>query len=75
MRHSLGRRIALQRPSTAEIRRLEAQIERLVHIKNPPADISDELKDLRQCLEKIKRRRSVIGFIDPVDLRFNTFRP
>lgn len=75
MRHSLGRRIALQRPSTAEIQRLEAQIERLVHIKNPPADISDELKDLRQCLEKIKRRRSVIGFIDPVDLRFNTFRP
>lgn len=75
MRHSLGRRIALQRPSDAEMQRLEAQMERLLRINNPTAEILDQHKKLSQCLEKMERRRSVIGFIDPVDLRFNTFRP
>ena len=75
MRHSLGRRIALQRPSAAEINRLQAQIKQLEKAKNPTADLLYELKKLRLWLERMKRRRSVVGFIDPIDLRFNTFRP
>ena len=35
----------------------------------------DELKKLRLWLKRVKRRRALIGFIDPIDLRFNNFRP
>ena len=65
----------MQRLSAAEINRLQAQIKQLEKAKNPTTDLLDELKKLRLWLKRVKHRRALIGFIDPIDLRFNTFRP
>ncbi|MCC6919647.1 MAG: YeaH/YhbH family protein [Alphaproteobacteria bacterium] len=67
MRHALGRRIALRRPKQDEIDVLYQRLETL-----DPADgngralLLDEIAQL-----EAKRRR--VGFIDPVDVRYNAF--
>ncbi len=75
MRNSLGRRIALHRPSTQSQRELEAQIAELeaVEARSPSQD--DLLAELKQKLEGIIRKRRVVGYIDPLDLRYDTFVP
>jgi uncharacterized protein len=70
MRKSLGRRMALRRPSMAEIERLEAEIA-AAEAENP-AD-QDKIKDLRARLEHKQRLRRSIAYIDPIDLQYNRF--
>jgi uncharacterized protein len=70
MRKSLGRRMALRRPSMAEIERLEAELA-AAEAENP-AD-QDKIKDLRSRLEHKQRLRRSIAYIDPIDLQYNRF--
>lgn len=72
MRNSLSRRIALRRPSRAEIERIEAEIARLEAL---PGDHADEIAPLRELLERLSRRRRLISYIDPIDLRYRRFEP
>lgn len=72
MRNSLSRRIALKRPSREEIERIEAEIARLEGL---PSDQSAEIARLRQHLEIATRRRKLISYIDPIDLRYRRFEP
>jgi uncharacterized sporulation protein YeaH/YhbH (DUF444 family) len=75
MRNSLGRRLALQRPSKSEIEKLEAEIEGL-EAQEPLAGPEQALlEELRARLETLERRRRVVGYIDPLDLRFDTHVP
>lgn len=75
MRNSLGRRIALQRPSTEKQRVLEAQIAELEALA-PRNDSQEEmLTALKAELDAMIRKRRVVGYIDPLDLRFDTFVP
>ncbi|WP_114283911.1 YeaH/YhbH family protein [Candidatus Halocynthiibacter alkanivorans] len=75
MRNSLGRRIALQRPSLSKFNALKARIEELEALEAPCDDEFAELEELRQQLGRLERKRKVVGFIDPVDLRFDTHLP
>jgi hypothetical protein len=70
MRNSLGRRMALGRPSLASIEKLEAELKAAEH-----ADPQDEglIADLKSRIEHKRRLRSTIAYIDPIDLRYNRF--
>ncbi len=70
MRNSLGRRFALKRPKESEIRALEAELAEAE--AETPRD-ETRIARLRQELEHKKRLRVTIGFLDPIDLRYNRF--
>ncbi|PCJ06245.1 MAG: hypothetical protein COB16_13625 [Rhodobacteraceae bacterium] len=75
MRNSLGRRIALHRPTLAAQQEVENQIAEL-EMKEPLTLKQQELlENLQARLERIARKRRVVGYIDPLDLRFDTFVP
>jgi uncharacterized sporulation protein YeaH/YhbH (DUF444 family) len=68
MRNSLARRISLHRPKKEEIAALERHIE--------TAELADDAESAEQTkldLEHLQRRARRVGFIDPVDVRYNRF--
>jgi uncharacterized sporulation protein YeaH/YhbH (DUF444 family) len=69
MRNSFGRRLALRRPTLADVKALEEQIAILEQ------DKQDEtlLVALKAELERINKKRKWVAYIDPVDVRFNAF--
>jgi uncharacterized sporulation protein YeaH/YhbH (DUF444 family) len=75
MRNSYSRRLALRRPKQAALDAIAAEIAALETTPLPDADILLRIAALRQELEKLVRRRKVVGYIDPVDIRFNRFEP
>lgn len=72
MRNSVGRRIALRRPSRKDIEALEEEIARL---EQEPGDAKsgERLQKLREELDRLNKRRRVIAYVDPLDIRFNRF--
>lgn len=72
MRNSHGRRIALRRPKREEV---EAILREIASLEADGADIADcrRVVALRAELDRLERRRRVIAFVDPVDIRFNRF--
>ncbi|MBA3449377.1 MAG: YeaH/YhbH family protein [Pseudaminobacter sp.] len=75
MRNSFGRRIALRRPKQEELDAIEAEIALLEATPEPDDETAERLTSLRRDLEVLVRRRKVVGYIDPVDIRFNRFEP
>lgn len=75
MRNSLGRRLALRRPSAQAIADLEAQIASLEADLDRSEVQNKVLAELYEKLEKLQRKRKVVGYIDPLDLRYDTFVP
>jgi uncharacterized sporulation protein YeaH/YhbH (DUF444 family) len=71
MRNSLSRRIALRRPSLDEIRSIEEEIARLEALGSAP----DEIERLRAEYDRLLRRRSLVCYIDPIDLRYRRYEP
>lgn len=74
MRNALGRRIALKRPKQEETEELLAEILRLESKTEPSTKERERLKALHRQLDEIKRRRRVVPYIDPVDIRYNNFQ-
>ena len=70
MRNSLGRRMALGRPSLASIEKLETEL--TAAEAETPRDEALIL-DIKARIEHKKRLRSTIAYIDPIDLRYNRF--
>lgn len=70
MRNSLGRRIALRRPTEAEIKALEDALA-AADTATPRDDAA--IVELNRQLEHKRRMRKTIAFIDPLDLRYNRF--
>lgn len=70
MRNSHGRRIALQRPKREEI---DAILRELARMEVDGPAVRADVEALRAELDRLERRRRVIAFIDPVDIRFNRF--
>src|SRR5271165_513150 len=70
MRASLSRRLALRRPFSAEIERLEADLAALRTKEGP--EVADRLRiaELYSELDRLKRRQRAIPFIDPIDVRY-----
>lgn len=75
MRNSFGRRIALRRPKQTELDRLAEEIAALEAEPAPNAAVLARLAELREHLSVLVRRRRVVGYVDPVDIRFNRFDP
>lgn len=75
MRNSLGRRLALKRPNTAEIKRIEEEISALEARDNLATGELEQLEKLRARRKNMKRKRNAISFIDPVDLRYHARTP
>ncbi len=75
MRVSMSRRLALRRPTKAEVERLEAEIA-LLRAK-PAPDVDDKLRigEIHAEIERLKRKQRAIPFIDPIDVRYNRFTP
>ncbi len=70
MRNSYGRRLALRRPSLPDIAALEAALD-AAERETPPA--ADRIAALKEQLAKANAKRKWVGFIDPIDVRFNSF--
>ena len=68
MRNSLARRIALNRPSLDSIAEAEAELE-ACEAKAPRDEV--EIAELARRLAHLKHVRSVVAFVDPIDLRYN----
>jgi uncharacterized sporulation protein YeaH/YhbH (DUF444 family) len=71
MRNSMSRRIALRRPNADAVRRVEEEIARLMALDSPP----DEIARLRAEYDRLQRRRSIVAYIDPLDLRYRRYEP
>ena len=70
MRKSLGHRMALRRPSEAEVKRLE---EELAAAETEDPRNEAKIAELRAKLEHKVRLRKTIAYIDPIDLQYNRF--
>jgi uncharacterized sporulation protein YeaH/YhbH (DUF444 family) len=72
MRNSFGRRLALKRPTLADIKAIEEEIA-LLEGKTATTGEDARLLTLNAELERLNARRKWIAFIDPLDVRFNAF--
>ena len=70
MRNSYGRRLALKRPSLTDISALEAELDAAE--RTDPVDAM-KISALKEELAKAIAKRKWVGFIDPIDVRFNSF--
>jgi uncharacterized sporulation protein YeaH/YhbH (DUF444 family) len=70
MRRSLGRRMALRRPSLADIERLQKE---LAALESEDAENKAKITELRAKIEHKLRLRRTIAYIDPLDLQYNRF--
>jgi len=75
MRNSFARRISLHRPKSTELAALVAEIAALEALSNRTPSEAMHLSELTQKLKHLQARSRRIGFIDPVDLRYNRFEP
>ncbi len=74
LRRSLVRRAALGRPNQTMIAQIEEELARLETHEIVPADGRDRdmrIAELRSTLERFRKRRDVVPWLDPMDLRFN----
>lgn len=75
MFNSFGRRIALRRPKQSEIDAVAAELLKLEGERRPSAATQQRILALREELATLARRRKLIPYIDPLDIRFNRFEP
>ncbi|MDF0541665.1 YeaH/YhbH family protein [Sphingobium sp. H39-3-25] len=73
MQKAMSRRIALKRPSSADLRKIEQEIADIEAREQPLPDDVDRLARLREEHAHVTRRRNLIAYIDPVDLRYRRF--
>ncbi|MBK5265271.1 MAG: YeaH/YhbH family protein, partial [Alphaproteobacteria bacterium] len=69
MRNAMSRRIALKRPKSEEIKRLEDEIARL----EAEGAETDTIVGLREERDRLELRRRLISYIDPIDLRYRRY--
>ena len=73
MRNAQGRRMALHRPKLKDVEALQAELEALER-EGPIGDGAQEkIFALKERIAKANAKRKWVGFIDPVDVRFNSF--
>ena len=75
MRNAYGRRLALKRPKGEEMDALKERLFVLEAKSTPSTEEIAEKKDILRQLEEMESRRKWIPYIDPIDVRFNSFEP
>lgn len=73
MRNAFGRRLGLKRPKDEDARVLLHKIFLLELISSPTREQREELIALRTERDEMLRRRKMIPYIDPLDVRYNYF--
>ncbi|MEL6233182.1 MAG: YeaH/YhbH family protein [Pseudomonadota bacterium] len=73
LRNAMGRRLALHRPTDAEIREIRGRIFELEAIAAPSDAQRQELVALRAELEARQARQKLVPYLDPLDVRYNHF--
>lgn len=74
MRNSVGRRIALGRPSDETIEEVEDHIRALEELEDLRTDEDDKaLADLREVYIRLKRLQAIISYIDPIDIQHRRY--
>ncbi len=73
MRNSFGRRLAMRRPKEEEIEALRQKVTELRCGATPNADNRAAIAELEEEIERLEHRRKWVPFLDPVDVRFNSF--
>ena len=68
MRQATGRRVAL---GASYKRQLQARKDELARLEDDPTVSPDELKSLRDEIERLKKKINAVPFIDTIDLRYN----
>jgi uncharacterized sporulation protein YeaH/YhbH (DUF444 family) len=72
MRNAQGRRLAMRRPSLRDVAAMEADLEALE--REPDGDVTRaKIAALKEKLGYAIARRKWVGFIDPVDVRYNSY--
>ncbi len=72
MRNAQGRRLALRRPKLAAVQAMEAELEALERAPESE-ETRAKIVALKEQIAKAIAKRKWVGFIDPVDVRFNSF--
>ncbi|HTQ15711.1 MAG TPA: YeaH/YhbH family protein [Rhizomicrobium sp.] len=72
MRNAQGRRLALHRPKLAEVEAMHGELEALER-EPESADTREKIAALKERIARAEAKRKWVGFIDPVDVRFNSF--
>ncbi|HEY2032769.1 MAG TPA: YeaH/YhbH family protein [Rhizomicrobium sp.] len=70
MRNAQGRRLALHRPKLKDIEALEAELDAL---EREPDINREKVAALKEEIARLNAKRKWVGFIDPVDVRFNSY--
>lgn len=70
LRSSQARRIAMSAGKKRELRELEAKLEAL---QNTPGANAEEILELKEQIDVLKRKIDRVPFIDTFDLRYNNF--
>ena len=73
MKHAMSRRIALRRPSLAELRSLQERAFALEALASPTADERLELQALQEEIEALLRRQRIVPYVDTMDVRYRRF--
>jgi uncharacterized sporulation protein YeaH/YhbH (DUF444 family) len=73
MRNSFGRRLALKRPREEDITRLQDELALLEAEASPGEDIRARIVALKEEIAKAQAKRKWVAFIDPIDVRYNSF--
>ena len=73
MRNAQGRRLALRRPKLSAVQEMEARLELLEREEPQTEETRSRITALKEELAKAIARRKWVGFIDPVDVRYNSF--
>jgi uncharacterized sporulation protein YeaH/YhbH (DUF444 family) len=73
MQRAMSRRLALRRPSSGDLARIEEEIAEIEARDPALPDDATRLEALREERSHIIRRRNLIAYIDPVDLRYRRF--
>ena len=72
MRNAQGRRLAMRRPSLRDVEAMQAELEALEGA--PQAEEARvQITALKERLARAIARRKWVGFIDPVDVRYNSY--
>ena len=72
MRNAYGRRLALKRPKLEDVKALEEELDK-VERESETEETRAKIGALKEQIARANARRKWVGFIDPVDVRFNAF--
>ena len=73
MRNSFGRRLALKRPRTEDIEKLQDELDLLEHEDSGSEATRNRIMALKDEIDRLNAKRKWVAFIDPIDVRFNSF--